>query len=167
MVSLDVFVTDRNEVVAKVIFLHLFVIHSVYRGGGGIPQGTEAEPPHPPDTTHHPPPPEQTPPPGPGRLRHTVYERPVRILLECILVSDVISPCLSSDLIDSPHEVKTHLAIIRFCQTRKCLWKGEGGGVPGCRPSMDVFVSEEISPGKMSFHLTSWTNEDTWQTCLQ
>ena len=29
---------------------------------------------------------EQTPPPG-SRLQHTVYERPVRILLECILVS--------------------------------------------------------------------------------
>ena len=36
----------------------------------------------PPEQTH---PPEQTPPPG-SRLQHTVYERPVRILLECILV---------------------------------------------------------------------------------
>ena len=123
MVSLDVFVTDRNEVVAKVMFLHLFVIHSVHRAGGGIPQGTEAEPPQTRHTTPHP---QSRHPPRPGRLRHTVYERPVRILLECILVSDVISPCLSSDLIDSPHEVKTHLAIIRFCQTRKCLWKGGG-----------------------------------------
>ena len=55
----------------------------------------------PPQIRHHPPaprdladpPPDQTPPPlGPGRpppgsrLQHTVYERPVRILLECILV---------------------------------------------------------------------------------
>ena len=37
-------------------------------------------------------PPEQTPPgpdtPPGSRLQHTVYERPVRILLECILVGD-------------------------------------------------------------------------------
>ena len=31
-------------------------------------------------------PPDQTPPPPGSRLRHTVYKRPVRILLECILV---------------------------------------------------------------------------------
>ena len=43
----------------------------------------------PPQTRH---PPDQTPPgpgalpPGSSRLRNTVYERPVRILLECILV---------------------------------------------------------------------------------
>ena len=49
------FITGRNEVVAKVIFLHLFVIlfTGAGGGGGGIPEGTEA------DT-----PPEQTPPPG-------------------------------------------------------------------------------------------------------
>ena len=108
------------------------VCHSVHRGvpglGGGIPQGTEADPPdqahtpldqthHPPDQTHHPPPrtrhttpqtrhpptrhpPDQTHHPLPldqthtpqtrhplgSRLRHTVYEWPVHILLECILV---------------------------------------------------------------------------------
>ena len=33
----------------------------------------------------HPPPRSRQPPPG-SRLQHTVYERPVRILLECILV---------------------------------------------------------------------------------
>ena len=54
-------------------------------------------PPSPPGSRHHPradPPQKQThtpgsrhlPPPG-SRLRHTVNERPVRILLECILVS--------------------------------------------------------------------------------
>ena len=49
--------TGRNEVVAKVIFLHLFVI--LFTGeGGGIPEGTEADPPGA-DTL---PPPEQTPP---------------------------------------------------------------------------------------------------------
>ena len=131
--------TGRNEVTAKVIFLHLSVIHSVHRGGSasvhaGIPHPTlpEQTPPrsrHPPgadppgaDTpqeqtppcsrhppwsrspqTRHPPcsrhPPEQTPPrpdtPLPwSRLQHTVYDRPVRILLECILVINAtgISP---------------------------------------------------------------------------
>ena len=39
----------------------------------------------PPDQIH--PPTRQSPPPG-SRLQHTVYERPVRILLECILVSE-------------------------------------------------------------------------------
>ena len=183
------FITGRNEVVAKVIFLHLSVIHSIHWGmkgsasvHAGIPPPWEQTPPrsrpppqeqtspradtpweqtppgadtpislgvdHPPlgadipgrrhpleadtppgaDTHPHPPweqtiPPEQTPihspeedtPPGedtvrnrhppeqtptpPGadtppdqtrppqsRLQHTVYERPVLILLECILV---------------------------------------------------------------------------------
>ena len=34
---------------------------------------------------------EQTPPPPESRLQHTVYERPVRILLECILVANFSS----------------------------------------------------------------------------
>ena len=174
--------TGRNEVVAKVIFLHVSVIHSVHRGGGGLPQcmlgypPDQADPPpqtrqtppgpgRPPQTRQTPPdqtepptptppwtrqtppplgpgrppwdkadppqtrqtprtrqtPPDQADPPGPGRhplqtrqtppqdqadppdqadtsqtrqtapprsrLQHTVNERPVRILLECILVS--------------------------------------------------------------------------------
>ena len=29
-------ITGRNEVLAKVIFLHLSVIHSVHGGGGGV-----------------------------------------------------------------------------------------------------------------------------------
>ena len=33
-------------------------------------------------------------PPGPGKLQHTVYERPVRILLECILVNSKIMSCM-------------------------------------------------------------------------
>ena len=47
---------------------------------------------HPPPKSRHHHPPDQAPPrvqthPPPGsRLQHTVYERPVRILLECILV---------------------------------------------------------------------------------
>ena len=41
------FITGRNEVVAKVIFLHLFVIlfTGAGGGGGGIPEGTEADTP--------------------------------------------------------------------------------------------------------------------------
>ena len=64
-------ITGRNEVVAKVIFLHLFVILFTGGGGGGIPQGTEADPPdqahHPtPQTRHITPPGHDTPPPPPG-----------------------------------------------------------------------------------------------------
>ena len=136
--------TGRNEVVAKVMFLHVSVI--LLTGGVGspenlprdqaeppphqadttIPPGTKENPPRtrqtppptPPGTKENPPtrqtpprdqgeppfPPRtrQTPPPSPpdqgepprdqadpppGRtLQHTVNERPVRILLECILV---------------------------------------------------------------------------------
>ena len=75
----DEIITGRNEVVAKVIFLHLSVIHSVHRGRGGLPQcmlgyhppGAEPPPdqtpPHPPGTRQTPPraePPDQTDPPG-------------------------------------------------------------------------------------------------------
>ena len=129
--------TGRNEVVAKVMFLHVCVI--LFTGGGspgrenpprqgeppragrnppgqggtpragrtprqgGTPPGREnpplagrttpwqGEPPPQADT-----PPEQTPPrdqtplPPGSRLQHTVNERPVRILLECILVIDFV-----------------------------------------------------------------------------
>ena len=146
-------ITGRNEVVAKVIFLHLSVI--LFTGGvclnacwdtnpplpgsrplpGADTPSPEQTPPRsrhpttppfradtpssrhppradPPGSTHHPradppgadttprsrhPPQEQTPPrsrqvpPSPppprSRLQHTVYERPVRILLECNLVN--------------------------------------------------------------------------------
>ena len=119
-------VTDRNEVVAKVMFLQLCVI--LFTGGVCLsacwdttPQGDpqEGDPPrrrHPPSR----PPKKETPkkesasrptpkgklrgirsrptpkgeiegdqiqpPPTRCRIRHTVNERPVRILLECILV---------------------------------------------------------------------------------
>ena len=99
----QVIFTGRNEVLAKIIFLHLSVIHSVHRGGGvtclvrgGVcltnpPQDQTPDPPR--DQT----PPEQTPPrsrhppgadtpPGSSSLGDTVNARPVRILLECILV---------------------------------------------------------------------------------
>ena len=81
----DIF-TGRNEVVAKIMFLHVSVILLT----GGLPQCMLGY--HPPGQT----PQEQTPqradthpgadtPPG-SRLRHTVNERSVRILQECILV---------------------------------------------------------------------------------
>ena len=77
-----ILITGRNEVVAKVIFLHLSVIHSVHRGGSasvhaGIPPPRtrqtppdQADPPGtrqtPPGPGRHPPGTRQTPP-GPGR----------------------------------------------------------------------------------------------------
>ena len=76
--------TDRNEVGAKVMFLLMSVILFT----GGLPQcmlgyPREADPP--PGSRH---PPGAGTPPGsrPSPPRHTVNERPVRILLECILV---------------------------------------------------------------------------------
>ena len=98
-----ILVTGCNEVVAKVIFLHLSVILLT---GGVLPQcmlgyhpppGADTTTPwsrHPPEQTPLGPDPpgadttrpqDQTPPPG-SRPQYTVYERPVRILLECILV---------------------------------------------------------------------------------
>ena len=88
--------TGRNEVVAKVIFLHLSVI--LFTEGGvclsacwdTIPPPREQTPLQdqtPPGTKYNPLPTgtKHTAPQG-SRLRHTVNERPVRILLECILV---------------------------------------------------------------------------------
>ena len=56
----------RNEVVAKVIFLHLFVI--LFTGGGVLPQCMLGYPPgtrQTPSDQTPPPPPDQTPPPTP------------------------------------------------------------------------------------------------------
>ena len=91
--------TGRNEVVAKVMFLQVCVCPQ--GGGGCLPQcmlgcHTPPGPGRPPGTIQTPPGPGRPPPPG-SRLQHTVYERPVRILLECILVlrllMDVILVC--------------------------------------------------------------------------
>ena len=100
-------ITGRNEVVAKVMFLQLCVI--LFTGGvsgrenptpgretplARRPPG-QGDPPEPPQAGRTPPgretPTGQGDPPGrktprAGTLRHTVNERPVRILLECILV---------------------------------------------------------------------------------
>ena len=124
---------------AKVIFLHLSVIHSVHRGRGGLPQCMLGYPPRsrppgadtPPGSRHphsrHPPgnrhPQEQTPTPAadthPGsrhprsrhlppsrhpprsKLRHTVNEQPVRILLKCILVVHKPYPEIDDDNLKS------------------------------------------------------------------
>ena len=51
--------------------------------GPGRPPQDQADPP---GTRHLPPPLGPCRPPPGSRLQHTVYERPVRILLECILV---------------------------------------------------------------------------------
>ena len=87
-------ITGRNKVVAKVMFLFVSVILST--GGGCLPQCMHPWEQTPPQEQTPPgadTPSEQTPPP-PGsrhppesRLQHTVNERPVRILLECILVN--------------------------------------------------------------------------------
>ena len=61
------------------------VYHSFCSQGGGF----SGEPPRqgePPPGRENPPFPRQGEPPPGSRLQHTVYERPVRILLECILV---------------------------------------------------------------------------------
>ena len=60
------------------------VCHSVHRGGVCLSACWDTTPPPPLEQT--PPPPRSRPPPPGSRLRHTVNKRPVRILLECILV---------------------------------------------------------------------------------
>ena len=90
--------TGRNEVVAKVIFLHLSVI--LFTGGSAsVHAGILPWQQTPPLRSRHPLPGAETPrsrhPPGiryplGSRLQHTVYEQPVRILLQCILVFQII-----------------------------------------------------------------------------
>ena len=85
--------TGRNEVVPKIMFLHVSVILST---GGGLQAGPPSRE-NPPSGQGEPPwagkppqdqadPPDQADTPPGRRLQHTVNERPVRILLECILV---------------------------------------------------------------------------------
>ena len=63
------------------MFLQVSFIHFVHRGVSGEPPWQGEPPPDQADT-----PPDQGDPLG-RRLQHTVNEWPVRILLECILVS--------------------------------------------------------------------------------
>ena len=63
---------------------------SVHAGIHPPPGADPPRPDHPPEQT---PPGADTPPPGRSRLRHTVNERPVRILLECILVLQTFTAC--------------------------------------------------------------------------
>ena len=109
-------ITGRNEVVAKVMFLQVSVCPhgggsvSVHAGMPSPPiRQTPPDQADPPGTRQTPPGTRQTPPdqadpprirpprdqvdtprtrqtPPGSRLQHTVYERPVRILLECIFV---------------------------------------------------------------------------------
>ena len=98
--STEFIFTGRNEVVAKVIFVHLSVILFT----GGMSASVHADTPLPeqtPPRSRHPQaadipleadtplgadnPPRSRHPPR-SRLWYTVNERPVRILLECILV---------------------------------------------------------------------------------
>ena len=65
---------------------NIFALFVILFTGGGVSALVHTGIPHPLGAD---PPPEQTPPTPPplgSRLRHTVNERPVRILLECILV---------------------------------------------------------------------------------
>ena len=78
--------TGRNEVVAKVMFLHVSVILLTGGVSGEPPPG----PGRPPLDQADPPPGPRRPPAGKNTLQHTVNERPVRILLECILVTYAI-----------------------------------------------------------------------------
>ena len=99
--------TGRNEVVAKVMFLQVCVCPQGGEEGVCLSACWDTRPPRPgrenppwtrqtpPQTRENPPQTRETPPrPGrtpPGRrLQHTVHARPVRILLECILVMQFI-----------------------------------------------------------------------------
>ena len=88
-------VTGRNEVLAKVMFLQVCVCPQWGRVSASVHAGIPDPPPpwdqadplgpgRPPPAPGRPPQTRQTPPGS--RLQHTVYERPVRILLECIPV---------------------------------------------------------------------------------
>ena len=83
------------------------VCDSVNRGGGVSPRSRHPPGADTPEQTH---PPEQTPPwsrhPPGSRLQHTVYERPVRILLECILVGQVSSLSFSKESLVVPSIIR-------------------------------------------------------------
>ena len=96
--------TGRNEVVAKVMILLVCVILFT---GEGLPQCMLGYHPLPPEGGTHPgkeaPPGRKHPPP-----RHTVNERPVRILLECILVLK-LKQCKHANLAKFEYSEKTRV----------------------------------------------------------
>ena len=119
---------------AKVMFLQASVILST--GGGGVCLSAWWDPPWqqtPPPGLDPPPvqtPPRSRPPPGadtpPGsRCQHTVNERPVRILLECILVHQNFTSKLTSiiNLNTGPKELWVIQLLIFFSQL--CLTRLE------------------------------------------
>ena len=64
----------------------------------------------PPPRSRYTPPPKQTPPPG-SRLRYTVNERPVRILLECILVSIFLKKLVHKPNLPRPDKKYTTVSV--------------------------------------------------------
>ena len=101
-------ITGRNEVVGQGNIFYICLSFILFTGGVCLSACWDTTPPGPatPPRTRHPPgpathPPDQAPP-RPGTplspvswLQHTVYERPVRILLECILVFLNFQSCFS------------------------------------------------------------------------
>ena len=123
------------------------VCDSVHRGvSGEPPPGPGRHPPRPgrlPPRTKENPPSRENPPPGPRRtppdqadtppgrrLQHTVNERPVRILLECILVTYGSTPEVSgckhvfcSVFTDSLHVVTPFSGELCGCLSTLHTWK--------------------------------------------
>ena len=79
------------------------------------PQGPGRHPPRTrPDTLR-----DQADPPSGSRLQHTVYERPVRILLECILVFiNFVIPSIALHVTIVSHSEKFHLSFFYRPQTK-------------------------------------------------
>ena len=112
-------ITGRNEVVAKVMFLLVSVILLTVGVGSASVHAGISPPPWEPDLplgadtpweqtppgSRHPP---GSRPPMGSRLRHTVNERPVRILLECILVIVCLSGAF---LLKKPDSCKDSIAV--------------------------------------------------------
>ena len=123
------------------MFLHVSVI--LYTGGVGVsgepprdqadtppdqadPPGRENTP-RPPDQADPPgprrtpqqgePPPDQADPPPGRRLQHTVNERPVRILLECILVFNAHSQVATPEIVIRNSFRNIPLSIFKFDAT--------------------------------------------------
>ena len=111
-------ITGRNEVVAKVMFLHVCVILFT---GGVSRQGEPplaGRPPRQGDPPRADTPGTRPPPPG-SRLQHTVYERPVRILLECILVLTMPLKCITFGLFQHIYGIDLRLLKVTLSHIRQ------------------------------------------------